>query len=113
MFHGFSLVFIIKCVGRRVDVVESGRTDDALQDRIDHELEVFDPICDGPVEYAEGMAFAKQIIQEDVETWYEQMKCDALDELIELAEEFDRTNSEVHGYMTIEDLRRLSERLRE
>lgn len=88
-------------------------TESKIFERIENELEVFDPICDGPVEYAEGMAFAKELIQEDVETWYEQMKCDALDELIQLADEFSRTNSEVYGYMTIEDLRRLSERLRE
>ena len=30
---------------------------------LDNELEVFDPICDGPVEHAEGMAMAREIVE--------------------------------------------------
>jgi t-SNARE complex subunit (syntaxin) len=30
---------------------------------IDHECEVFDPICDGPVEHAEGMAMVRDLVE--------------------------------------------------
>lgn len=30
---------------------------------LDHECEVFDPICDGPVEHAEGMAMVREFIE--------------------------------------------------
>lgn len=30
---------------------------------LDNELEVFDPICDGSVEHAEGMANAREIVE--------------------------------------------------
>lgn len=30
---------------------------------LDNELEVFDPICDGSVEHAEGMAQAREIVE--------------------------------------------------
>lgn len=30
---------------------------------LDHECEVFDPICDGPVEHAEGMAMARDFVE--------------------------------------------------
>ena len=30
---------------------------------LDNELEVFDPLCDGPVEHAEGMAMARELVE--------------------------------------------------
>ena len=30
---------------------------------LDHECEVFDPICDGPVEHAEGIAMAREFVE--------------------------------------------------
>lgn len=36
---------------------------DDLLKMLDHECEVFDPICDGPVEHAEGMAMAREFIE--------------------------------------------------
>jgi hypothetical protein len=29
---------------------------------LNHELEVFDPICDGPIEHAEGIAIARELV---------------------------------------------------
>lgn len=30
---------------------------------LDNELEVFDPICDGPIEHAEGIAIARELVE--------------------------------------------------
>ena len=42
------------------DLVKSIHRD--INNLIDHETEVFDPICDGPVEHAEGMSMAQDFI---------------------------------------------------
>ena len=44
-----------------VDAESKIKTD--LTNLLDHECEVFDPICDGPVEHAEGMAMARDFIE--------------------------------------------------
>lgn len=35
-----------------------------INEIISHETEVFDPICDGPIEHAEGMEMARDLIEQ-------------------------------------------------
>ena len=47
----------------KTTTVIKNRVCDDLMKLIDNECEVFDPICDGPVEHAEGMVIARDLVE--------------------------------------------------
>lgn len=81
--------------------------DGCLFERIENELEVYDPICDGDVTYAEGMAFATQIIKEDFETYSLQIQLEAVNNIIARIEALNKE------CIDIEDLYQIAEEIRE
>lgn len=57
-----SLMYYITNAAENMQSIEKKIKNDILQ-ILDHECEVFDPICDGPVEHAEGMGMAREFVE--------------------------------------------------
>lgn len=57
-----NLMYYITNAAENITMIEAKIKRDLLE-MLDHECEVFDPICDGPVEHGEGIAMAREFVE--------------------------------------------------